>query len=83
MEDRVVKLETKMEVIERDFAVMRQEHKEEMMKLTKALEDMKNEFAKFRQTNNQIKWLIAGAAATYFFKELGLDHVINIIRAAL
>ena len=83
MEDRVVKLETKMEVIERDFAVMRQEHKEEMMKLTKALEDMKNEFAKFRQTNNQIKWLIAGAAATYFFKELGLEHLLAFLKVSL
>ncbi len=83
MEDRVVKLETKMEVIERDFAVMRQEHKEEMMKLTKALEDMKNEFAKFRQTNNQIKWLIAGAAITYFFKEFGLEHLLAFLKVSL
>ena len=80
MEDRVVKLETKVEVIERDFAQMRKEHKEEMIKLTKAIEDMKDEFAKFRQTNNQIKWLIAGAAATYFFKELGLEHVLSLLK---
>ena len=83
MEDRVVKLETRMDFVERDIVQMREAHKEEMMKLTKAIEEMRDEFAKFRQTNNQIKWLIAGAAATYFFKELGLDHVINIIRAAL
>ena len=83
MEDRVVKLETRMDFVERDIGQMRQAHKEEMMKLTKAIEEMRDEFAKFRQTNNQIKWLIAGAAATYFFKELGLEHLLAFLKVSL
>jgi len=83
MEDRVVKLETRMDFVERDIVQMRQAHKEEMMKLTKAIEEMRDEFAKFRQTNNQIKWLIAGAAITYFFKEFGLEHLLAFLKVSL
>jgi len=86
MEDRVVKVETRVDFIEKEMKNLRDMHKEEIQELKKvfkehqkALEDIREEIRYFRQTHMQVKYVIIGGALVLIAKEVGIGHFLKIL----
>ena len=90
MEDRVVKLETKIDFFEKEIKEIKNIHKEEISELKKtfknfqiSLEKIQEEIRIFRQTHIQIKYLIIGGALVVIAKEIGLTHFFKFLLGVL
>jgi len=90
MENRIVKLETRTEYLEKEMKEVKNLHKEEINELKKtfkefqkSLEAIKEEIRFFRQTHMQIRYLIIGGSLVWIAKEVGIVHFLKLLIGVL
>ncbi len=90
MENRIAKLESGLNYLEKEVKEFKNLHKEEIRELknsfkelNETLKNIRKDIETFRQTHLQIKYFVIGGALIWIAKEVGITHFLKLLLGIL